>query len=172
VLLRIMARAAEALDHAHSHGIVHRDLKPSNIMVDWPTDVVKLTDFGLARTADAESTRTGMMLGTPAYMAPEQLAGAVPDSRSDLYGFGATLFHLLTGQLPHEGHNLGDLLRRVSSLPAPDLRSMLPDADPKLAELVAALLARSARERPASASEVAELLAALAARAAGPMSRR
>ena len=107
---------------------MHRDIKPSNVLVDLAADIVKLTDFGIARMPDATRTRTDVMLGTPVYMAPEQLAGSVPTPASDLYALGVTLFQLLAGRLPHEADTLGELLRRVASEPAPDLRTLRPDA--------------------------------------------
>jgi serine/threonine-protein kinase len=159
--LGIAERVARALAHAHREGYVHRDLKPANVLVHLPADVVKLADLGLARPASAESTRTGVMAGTPAYMAPEQLAGALPDARSDLYALGVTLFHLLTGRLPHEAPTLGELLRRVSSEPAPDLRSVRPELPRPLAALLARLLERQRQQRASDAEAVADALRAV-----------
>ena len=166
VVVRLGARVAQALSHAHRQGVVHRDLKPANVMVDWPSDTVKLTDFGLARTVDAAQTGTGVVLGSPAYMAPEQLAGNVPTAQTDLYALGAMLFQLLSGRLPHEAATMGELLRQVASEPAPDLRTLNPRVTPALAELLARLLARRSTERPADAAEVAKRLAAIANRPA------
>src|SRR5688500_11242454 len=101
VVLRIVARVADALAYAHTAGIVHRDVKPANVMVHLPTHQVKIADFGVARLADSARTRTGVTLGTPAFMSPEQLAGAPGDGRSDLYSLGVMLFQLLTGRLPY-----------------------------------------------------------------------
>src|SRR5205814_5346232 len=84
-VLRIVARVAEALAYAHSQGVVHRDIKPANVMIDLATDTVKVTDFGIARITDSSRTRTGMVLGTPSFMSPEQMAGRRVDGRSDLY---------------------------------------------------------------------------------------
>lgn len=112
--LDIAARVAEALAHAHRHGMVHRDVKPANVMFDSASLRVVLTDFGLARAHDAEATRSGLLLGSPAYMAPELLAGARADARSDLYAVGVLLFELLTGRLPYEGDSMGTLLRAIA----------------------------------------------------------
>jgi len=159
LVLRVAERVALALAHAHRQGVVHRDLKPANVLVDWPTDTVKLADFGLARTAGAVQTGTGIVLGTPAYMAPEQLAGSLPSAATDLYALGVLLFEMLAGRLPHEGRSMGELLKQVAQQTAPDLSSLRPDLPPALArrvaDLVARLLAKSAHQRPADAAAVA-----------------
>lgn len=160
--LRIVARVARALAHAHAAGVVHRDIKPSNVVVHLPTDTVKLVDFGVARIAGGEATRTGVVLGTPAYLAPEQLAGAQPDAATDLYALGVLLFHLCTGRLPFRAGSMGELLREVALVPAPDLRGLVADCPAGLAELVAQLLSKTAAQRPAGADAVAERLEALA----------
>ncbi len=154
LVLRLAAKLADALDHAHRRGVVHRDLKPANVLVHWPSDTVKLADFGLARVADAAQTGTGIVLGTPAYMAPEQLAGNVPTAASDLYALGAMLFQLFSGRLPHECSTMGELLRRVATTPAPLLSDLAPAVPADVAALVARLLARHPADRPASAEVV------------------
>jgi eukaryotic-like serine/threonine-protein kinase len=169
LVLQAGRRIAQALAHAHGQGVVHRDLKPANVLVHWPAGVLKLGDFGLARSADATATRTGLMLGSPAYMAPELLAGAAPTACSDLYALGVTLFELLTGRLPFEagaGGAMGELLRQVARQPAPTVRSLradLPAALDGVDALVATLLAKRAGERPARARDVAASLARLEA---------
>jgi eukaryotic-like serine/threonine-protein kinase len=178
VVLRLGERIAGALAHAHGRGVVHRDLKPANVRVDWPTSQLTVLDFGLARSADSAATRTGLVPGSPVYMAPELLAGAMPSPATDLYALGATLFHLLTMRPPHDAPTLGALLQSVAAAPAPALHTLRPDAPPALAELVAALLARQAHDRPARAATVAERLRdaseklATAPAAEGPMSHR
>jgi len=167
LVLKVGERVALALAHAHRAGVVHRDVKPSNILVDWRADKVKLSDFGLARLADAERTRTGLVLGSPAYMAPELLAGAPPSPASDVYALGATLFQLFAGRLPFVETNLGELLRQVATLPAPDLKALRPDVPHPAAALVSWMLAKAPSERPPTADRVADeihtLRAALAA---------
>lgn len=158
LVLRVGARLAEALAHAHALGVVHRDIKPANVLVHWPGDIVKLADLGLARVADAHATRTGLLLGSPAYMAPEQLAGAVPDARSDFYALGVTLFQLLSGRLPFEGITLGELLRQVASCDAPNLRQMHPRLPTAVATLVARLLSRQPGQRAETAATLAREL--------------
>lgn len=159
VVVDIVRQLADALAHAHDAGIVHRDLKPSNVLVDLPSGSVKLTDFGIARFDDGSRTRTGVMLGTPSYMAPEQLAGTAADARADLYALGVLLFELLTGRRPHESASMGEFLRAIMADPAPDLREHWPAAPPELAALLRALLAKPASARPASAQSVADALA-------------
>jgi eukaryotic-like serine/threonine-protein kinase len=107
--------------------VLHRDIKPANVLVDLRADVLKLGDFGLARAADSQATRTGLVLGSPAYMAPELLASAAPGPTTDLYALGVTLFELLAGRLPfvHEG-SMGEMLRRVAQQPAPRLLALRP----------------------------------------------
>ena len=155
LVLGIGQRLAGALGHAHDRGLLHRDIKPANVMVDLPTRMVKLLDFGLARLADGQHTRTGVVLGTPAYMAPEQLAGGEPDARADVYSLGVLLFQLLTGRLPHEAASLGDLLRQVAQQPAPDLRSVRPGSSETLARLLARALHKDAAQRHASGWQMA-----------------
>jgi eukaryotic-like serine/threonine-protein kinase len=162
VVLRVAERVALALAHAHRHGLVHRDLKPSNVLVDWATDTVKLVDFGLARADGADASATGLMQGTPAYMAPEQLAGSLPTPLSDFYALGVTLFELLAGRRPHEASTLGELLRQVASQPAPSLLTLRPELPPAVAQLVAQLLSRTPSERlGAQRASAAELAAEL-----------
>ena len=156
VVLRIVTRVAEALAYAHSQGVVHRDIKPANVMVHLPTHQVKLTDFGVAQLADSSRTRSGFVLGSPAYMAPEQLAGARVDGRSDVYSLGVLLFQLLTGRLPHEGESMGEVLRRIATDPAPDLRSLRPDLPQALAEAVALALEKRPEARYADARQLAD----------------
>jgi len=163
VVLQVAEAVASALAHAHRQGVVHRDIKPANILAHWPGGTVKLADFGLARSADASRTGTGIVLGSPSYMAPEQLAGGVPTPASDFYALGVTLFQLLAGRLPHEAHALGELLRQVANDPAPDLRTLRPEVDAGLAALVAWLLARHPAGRPPDGNALLHALRALRA---------
>lgn len=149
-VLEIAAQLADALAYAHRQGIVHRDVKPANVLFDPALRRAALTDFGLARGPDALATRSGVMLGSPAYMAPELLAGAVPDGRSDLYALGVLTYELLTGHPPFDAAGLGALLRAVASEASPPLASRRPDLPDAAAldALLAPLLAKDAAERP------------------------
>ena len=171
VVLEIGRRLAEALEHAHRRGVVHRDIKPSNVLVDLPRGSLKLTDFGLARLAEAERTRTGLVMGTPAYMAPEQLAGGEADARGDVYALGVVLFQLLTGRLPFEADTLGELLRSTARGDPPWIARLRPDLPAAAATALSACVARALRtsrdERHASARLLADELAQV--RAAWPI---
>ena len=158
VVLDIGIRIARALAHAHAHGVIHRDVKPSNVIVDVTAGCVSLTDFGTAWLIDQTRTRTGVILGTPAYMAPEQLAGAPADARSDLYSLGVVVYELLCGRRPHESGSMGELLRQVASVPAPDIRSLRPTLPAALAEALAQVLAKRPAQRPPDGEAFAEAL--------------
>ncbi len=170
VVLSILERVAWALAHAHARGVFHRDLKPANVIVDWAGDAVKLVDFGLARVEGGLRTGTGIVPGTPAYMAPELLAGAAPDARTDLYALGVMAFELLAGERPHDARTLGELLRQVAHEAAPPLDTRRPELLPDVTTLVASLLAKPPAARAADAGDVAEALARCR-RAAGAPSR-
>ncbi len=152
-------RVAQALAHAHRLGVVHRDIKPANLLWVPAEDLLKVADFGIARLTDQSRTRTGTLLGTPGYMAPEQLAGQPADGRSDLYALGATLFQLLTGRLPFEAESLPELMFQITNQEAPDLRQLRPDLPPALAETLARLLRKSPAERYPDGTALAEAFA-------------
>ncbi|MFI4926106.1 MAG: CHASE2 domain-containing protein [Burkholderiales bacterium] len=141
-VLSIVARVAEALAYAHRQHVVHRDIKPANIMYELDSDTVKVTDFGIARITDASRTRTGLVLGTPSFMSPEQLAGRKVDGRSDLWSLGVTLYQMLTGALPFRGESMAELMYKIANEDAPDLRLVRHDLPQRLAEVVARALAR------------------------------
>jgi serine/threonine-protein kinase len=162
-------RIAGALAHAHAQGVVHRDIKPSNVIADVVSGSLKLTDFGTAHVLEGGRTRTGVMLGTPAYMAPEQLAGAGGDARADLYSLGVMLFEMLTARRPHEATSMGEFLRQVATQPAPPLHQNMPGAPPALAAALATLLSVDAAHRPASADQVAESLGRVRVHMQGPV---
>jgi serine/threonine protein kinase len=163
-VLNVVARVAEALGYAHSQGVVHRDIKPANVMVDLSNDTVKVTDFGIARVADSARTRTGLVLGTPSYMSPEQMAGRRVDGRSDLYSLGVMLFQLFTGRLPHHSDSMATLMHQIANEAAPDVRSLRPDLPEDLARTVALVLDKRPEARYASGQLLAADLRAVAAR--------
>jgi eukaryotic-like serine/threonine-protein kinase len=153
LVLQLAADLAAALACAHRQGVVHRDVKPANVIFDAATQRATLTDFGLARAADAEASRSGVFIGSPLYMAPELLAGQPPDARSDLYALGVMTYELLAGRPPFEGASMGALLRSVARSPPPPLAGQRPALPPELADrldaLLAPLLAKQAGQRPA-----------------------
>lgn len=163
VVLRIVARVAEALAYAHSQGVVHRDIKPANVMIDPTDDTVKVTDFGIARVTDSSRTRTGMVLGTPSFMSPEQMAGRRVDGRSDFYSLGVMLFQLLTGRLPHSAESMAKLMYQIANEPAPDVRSLRPELPEALANVVALALEKRPEVRYGDGRQFAEDLKAVAA---------
>ena len=162
-LLEIVARVAEALAYAHSQGVVHRDIKPANVMVDLDSGLVKVTDFGVARLDDSSRTRTGLVLGTPSFMSPEQMAGRRTDGRSDLYSLGVMLFQLLTASLPHQGETMAKLMHQIANETAPDIRSLRPELPQALADVVALALEKRPEVRYADGGQIAQDLRALVA---------
>jgi len=113
VVFELMARAAEALHYAHSQNVVHRDVKPANLMFDMASDRLKLTDFGIARLTDASRTRTGIILGTPSYMSPEQLSASKVTGQTDIYSLGVTMYHLLAGAPPFQADSIPRLMDKI-----------------------------------------------------------
>lgn len=172
LLLRVACRVAEALAYAHSKGVTHRDVKPANIMVDLTNDVVKVMDFGVARITDSTRTRTGVVLGTPSFMSPEQLAGQRVDGRTDLYALGVSLFQLLTGQLPFHHASMAALMRAIANEPAPDVRSLRPDLPEALANVVALALEKHPDVRYADGTLMAADLRAVGASLRIPVDNR
>ncbi|MBT8130427.1 MAG: CHASE2 domain-containing protein [Gammaproteobacteria bacterium] len=114
-VLEIIKRAAESLDYAHASNVVHRDIKPANMMWDPDTDSMKITDFGIARITDSSKTKTGMILGTPSYMSPEQLAGKKITGQSDLFSLGVMMYQLITGELPFQADSMATLMYRITN---------------------------------------------------------
>jgi len=143
-VVQIGVRLARALNYAHSRGVIHRDIKPANVMLDRINGGLKLMDFGIARVGDGSRTRTGLVLGTPSFMSPEQLAGLTVDGRSDLYSLGVLLYQLLTGVLPHQGESMARLMQQIATEPAPDVRIHRPG----LPESLALVLAVAQEKRP------------------------
>ncbi|WP_303901459.1 protein kinase domain-containing protein [Thiohalomonas denitrificans] len=122
-VMAIGIQVAEALDYAHEQGVIHRDIKPANIIYDRDETVAKVTDFGVACLTDSSKTRTGTVLGSPSYMSPEQVVGKRLDGRSDLFSLGATLFQLLSGDLPFKSDSLPSLMYLIAKERHADIRS-------------------------------------------------
>lgn len=161
-LLPVMARVAEALAYAHTRGVTHRDIKPANIMVDLDKGIVKVMDFGVARVADATRTRTGVVLGTPTFMSPEQLSGQTIDGRSDLYSLGVAMFQLLTGRLPYRNDSMAALMRAIGRETAPNICTIRPELPVALGDIVALALEKHPGTRYATGQQMAEDLRAVA----------
>ena len=162
VVLRTLERVALALAYAHSQGVVHRDIKPANVMVDAASDSVKVTDFGIASITDGYRTRTGLVLGTPSFMSPEQMAGQRVDGRADLYSLGVMLFQLLTGALPHQSESMATLMHQIARDAAPDVRSLRRELPESLANVVALALEKRPELRYADGRQMAADLHAVA----------
>jgi len=151
--LGVIAQCADALSFAHRQNVVHRDIKPANIMYAPKAKELKVTDFGIARITDASKTKTGMVLGTPSYMSPEQLSGKKVDGRSDLFSLGVMMYQLLTGKLPFTGDSMASLMYQIANdphRPINDLNSELPDC---VATIIDKALAKNVEDRYQTGTE-------------------
>jgi serine/threonine-protein kinase len=154
-MLSIVARVAEALSYAHQQNVVHRDVKPANIMYDADADAVKVTDFGIARITDSSRTKTGMVLGTPSYMSPEQLAGNKITGQSDIFSLGVTLFQLASGHLPFTGDSMTQLMYRIANDAPPDILSFNPTLPECITDIINKALAKDIANRYKSGDQMA-----------------
>ncbi|MFL6582543.1 MAG: CHASE2 domain-containing serine/threonine-protein kinase [Burkholderiales bacterium] len=161
--LSIIARVAEALSYAHAQNVVHRDIKPANIMYDPQTDSVKVTDFGIARITDSSKTKTGMVLGTPSYMSPEQLGGEKIEGQSDLFSLGVTLYQLSCGSLPFQGDSMTQLMFKIANEPPQNIRALNPALPQCVVEIINKALAKKLSERYQTGEQFAQALRACAA---------
>ena len=160
-VVSIVARVADALGYAHRQNVVHRDVKPANVMYESESDTVKVTDFGIARITDSSKTKTGMVLGTPSYMSPEQLAGKKIDGRSDLFSLSVTFYQMLSGKLPFDGESMAQLMFRIANEAPTPIGAGVP---PAIATFLDRALAKNAEERLQTGEHFGgELRAALAA---------
>jgi len=166
-------QACAGLQHAHAAGLVHRDVKPGNLLLR-DDGALKITDFGIARAVEAtRHTLPGTILGTAAYLAPEQIAGGDATVESDLYSLGAVLYELLTGRPPHVFESLSELAARQADGVITPVHDLRPDVPPRLARAVMHALAHDPRFRPQSAAELAGELAATSPEpATEPLPRR
>lgn len=158
--LRIGLQIASGLAAAHAQGVIHRDIKPANIMLEDQVERVKITDFGLALAAlqNSEMTSLETIVGTPAYMSPEQVRGELLDPRSDLFSLGCVMYAMLAGHSPFQGAHALDTVRRVTDEEPRPLVELSPDVPRPLADLIMRLLSKDPGRRPGSASEVAEAI--------------
>ncbi len=170
-ILRIGTQTAAGLAAAHAQGLVHRDVKPANILLENGVERVRLTDFGLARAAaDAAMTRSGVVAGTPHYMAPEQASGETVDHRADLFSLGSTLYTMCTGHPPFRAESPLAVLRRVCDDEPRRLRELNPEIPSWLEAIIARLMAKDPARRFPNATDVAQLLGACLAHVQQPLS--
>jgi serine/threonine protein kinase len=169
-IVRLSIEIARGLAAAHARGLIHRDIKPANIWLETKDDgaavsCVKILDFGLARLTGEEShlTQVGMLMGTPAYMAPEQVEGKPADARCDLFSLGCVMYEMATGTTPFEGPTSIAVLMAVAHKHPKPPREVNPDLPPPLAKRILQLLSKDPQQRPASAQEVVALLQDIAA---------
>ena len=151
----IVIKVAEALDYAHAQNVVHRDIKPANIMYEAEAGVVKVTDFGIARITDSSKTKTGMVLGTPSYMSPEQLSGKKVDGRSDLFSLGVMLYQMTTGQLPFTGDSMATLMFKIANQPHESATTLNANITPCLTAIIDRMLDKDPEKRFARGQEIA-----------------
>jgi serine/threonine-protein kinase len=154
-VLEIIQKAASALEYAHAQNVVHRDIKPANIMYEPESGNLKITDFGIARITDSSKTKTGMVLGTPSYMSPEQLAGRKVDGRSDIFSLGVMLFQLVSGQLPFKADSMASLMYKIANEPHPGVLEVNDQLPADLELIVARALEKKPEDRYQSAGELA-----------------
>jgi serine/threonine-protein kinase len=153
--LSIAAQVAEGLAYAHERGVVHRDIKPANIMVP-ESGPVKITDFGIARMRSSNvQTQTGMMMGSPKYMSPEQVIGKRADHRSDIFSLGVILYEMLTGAAPFSGESVNAVMYQIVNFVPPAPSAINPAAPAALDMIVGRMLAKALDERFQSAAEIA-----------------
>lgn len=157
-VINIVSCIAIALDYAHQQGVIHRDIKPANIMYNPATESIKITDFGIARITDANKTKTGIILGTPSYMSPEQLSGKQVDGRSDLFSLGIMLYQLLTGELPFRANSLAALMFKITNESPQNILQLRADIPQCLVNVVNTALQKELTTRYQSGDEFAQAL--------------
>jgi serine/threonine-protein kinase len=154
---RIVTAVAQALDYAHRNGVVHRDIKPANIMI-LRNGEIKVADFGIARVMTSSKTQTGVIMGTPSYMSPEQIAGQKVDGRSDLFSLVVVLYEMLSGEKPFQGDSIATLMYNITTSAPPQIRDLAPNVPERFAAVIEKGLAKDRELRYQTGSELAQEL--------------
>ena len=157
-VLNIIIQVADALDYAHNNNVVHRDIKPANIMLLKDTGNIKVTDFGIARITSSSKTKTGVVLGTPSYMSPEQVGGKRIDGRSDIFSLGVVLFEMLTGQKPFVSDDMTSLMFQIAKEKHSSVRKFNTKIPPIIEKIIDKALIKDVNQRYQKASLMAEHL--------------
>jgi serine/threonine-protein kinase len=160
-VLDVIAETADALQYAHNNGVIHRDVKPGNIML-LRNGKIKVTDFGIAKSISASKTRTGIILGTPNYMSPEQIIGRQVDARSDIFSLGVVFFQLVTGDLPFKGENLNNLFYQITQQRHPSPSKINPRVIKPCEQIIDKCLAKNPDHRFQQARDLVTYIRMLA----------
>jgi len=155
---KIAIKISEALHYAHSQGVIHRDIKPANILYNHGNQNLKITDFGIARITDHQQTKTGVILGTPSYMSPEQVGGQNVDGRSDLFSLGITFYQLLSGELPFQSNSMTSLMYKIATEQPRHLSKIRPDLPVELCDMINVLLEKNPEQRYSDGLALAQAL--------------
>ena len=153
--LELCARTAEALDYAHNQGVIHRDIKPANLLYSMRQDLLKISDFGVARLTDNNRTKTGIVLGTPMYMSPEQLNADTLTGHSDLFSLGVTLYELLVGEVPFKATNIAVLMTKITTEDPAPVSNRRPGVPPSVDAVLFKALAKRPEDRFTNGGEMA-----------------
>ncbi len=156
--LELCARTAEALDYAHNQGVIHRDIKPANLLYNRKDDTLKISDFGVARLTDNNRTKTGIVLGTPMYMSPEQLNAETLTGLSDLFSLGVTLYELITGEVPFKATNIAVLMTKITTENPAPVSNRRPGVPPSVDALLFKAMAKRPENRFVNGGEMAAAL--------------
>jgi len=157
-VFELIMKSASALHYAHKENVVHRDIKPANIMYDPESNELKITDFGIARITDSSKTKTGVVLGTPSYMSPEQLSGKKIDGRSDLFSLGVMFYQMLTGSLPFTGDSMATLMYKIANEPYTPVSEVSSKLPPEIDNIIEKALHKDADQRFQTGNEMAKAL--------------